>query len=174
MPDRAVAPRVLPEVFAIPHFVNTEIPMVTRNESTVAGFLAKLPAERRREMESVREVVLRHLPAGYEEAVGKNMLVYQVPLQRYSDTYNGHALWYVALASEKSYLSLHLMNVYGDAAQAQRLKEGFRAAGKKLDMGKACIHFKTADDLPLDVIGAVVASTPVDQWVEIAQAARRR
>jgi hypothetical protein len=100
--------------------------------------------------------------------------VYQVPLARYSDTYNGHPLWYVALASEKSYLSLHLMPVYGDAARAQRLKEGFRAAGKKLDMGKACVHFKTADDLPLDVIGQVVASIPMDRWIEIAKAARRR
>src|SRR5687767_11274788 len=58
---------------------------------------------------------------GYEEVVGKSMLVYQVPLERYFDTYNGQPLWYVALASEKSYLSLHLMRVYGDPAQAQKL-----------------------------------------------------
>jgi len=141
---------------------------------TAADFIAKLPAERRREVERVRSVVRRHLPAGYEEVVSKNMLVYQVPLERYSDTYNGHPLWYVALASEKSYLSLHLMPIYGDAAQARRLKDGFRAAGKKLDMGKSCIHFRTADDLELDVIGEVVASTSLDRWVQIAQAARRR
>lgn len=102
------------------------------------------------------------------------MLVYQVPLARYSDTYNGQALWYIALASEKSHLSLHLMSIYGDAGQAQRLKTGFQAAGKKLDMGKACIHFKAAEDLPLDVIAEVVASMPLDRWVTIAQAARRR
>jgi hypothetical protein len=101
------------------------------------------------------------------------MVVYQVPLARYGDTYNRQPLWYVALASEKSYLSLHLMSIYGDTEQVQRLKDGFRAAGKKLDMGKACIHFKTADDLPLDVIGAVVASMPLERWVAIAQAARR-
>jgi hypothetical protein len=144
------------------------------SSTTVATFLAKLPTERRREVERVRAVVRRHLPAGYEEVVSKNMLVYQVPLERYSGTYNGHPLWYAALASEKSYLSLHLMCVYGDPAQTQRLKDGFRAAGKKLDMGKACIHFKTADDLPMDVIGELVASIPLDRWVQIAQAARRR
>jgi hypothetical protein len=114
------------------------------------------------------------LPAGYEEVISKNMLVYQVPLERYSDTYNGHPLWYVALASEKSYLSLHLMPVYGDKALARRLDEGFRAAGKRLDMGKACVHFKTADDLALDVVGEIVEAIPVDRWVQIAQAARRR
>jgi hypothetical protein len=41
-------------------------------------------------------------------------------------------------------------------------------------MGKACIHFRTADDLALDVIGEIVASISSDRWVEIAQAARRR
>ena len=146
----------------------------TRASSPVASFVAKLPAARRREVESVRDVIRQYIPDGYEEVISKNMLVYQVPLERYSDTHNGHPLWYVALASEKSYLSLHLMRVYGDAAQAQRLREGFRAAGKKLDMGKACVRFQTADDLALDVVAEIVASTPSDRWVEIAEAARRR
>jgi hypothetical protein len=141
---------------------------------TVTAFFARLPTARRREVERIRSLIRRHLPDGYEETIGKNMLVYQVPLARYAETYNGQPLWYVALASEKSYLSLHLMSIYGDAAQSQRLKDGFRAAGKKLDMGKACIHFKSADDLPLDVIGAAVASVPVDRWIDIARGARRR
>ncbi|HKY19817.1 MAG TPA: DUF1801 domain-containing protein [Vicinamibacterales bacterium] len=144
------------------------------SSTAISTFLAKLPAERRREVERVREEIRRRLPTGYEETVSKNMLVYQVPLERYSDTYNGHPLWYVALASEKSYLSLHLMSVYGDRGLAQQLADGFRAAGKKLDMGKACIHFKRADDLALDVVGQIVATIPPDRWVQIAQAARRR
>jgi uncharacterized protein DUF1801 len=147
------------------------------SSTTVAAFLDTLPSERRREVERVRKVLRRHMPAGYEEVVSKNMLVYQVPLELYSETYNKQPLWYVALASEKSYLSLHLVPIYGDTTQATRLKEGFKTAGKKLDMGKACIHFKNADELELDVIGEIVASTPPDRWIEIAKsakAARRR
>lgn len=146
------------------------------SSTTVTTFLEKLPEERRREVERVRKALRRHMPKGYEEVISKNMLVYQVPLKHYSDTYNKQPLWYVALASEKSYLSLHLMPIYGDAGQAQRLKGGFKAAGKKLDMGKACIHFKSTDELALDVIGEIVASTPLERWVEItksAKAARR-
>ena len=142
--------------------------------ATVAGFLASLPADRRREIDAVRTVIRRHLPKGYEEAIVKNMLVYQVPLTRYADTYNGHPLWYAALASQKRYLSLYLMAVYGDPALASELREGFKAAGLKLDMGKSCIHFKAADDLPLDVIGALVARVPTDRWIAIAQATRQR
>ena len=147
--------------------------MPSKPRLTVTKFLASLPAARRREVSRVRTLIRQHLPRGYEEVISKNMLVYQVPLAQYSETYNGQPLWYVALASEKSYLSLHLMSVYGDARQAQRLEDGFRAAGKKLDMGKACIHFKAADDLPADVIAAAVASMPVERWVANARAARR-
>jgi Domain of unknown function (DU1801) len=144
------------------------------SSTTISTFLANLPAERRREVRRVREEIRRYLPAGYEEVISKNMLVYQVPLERYSDTYNGHPLWFVALASEKSYLSLHLMPIYGDKGLVRRLVEGFEAAGRKLDMGKACIHFKTNHDLAFDVIGQIVATIPPDRWVQIAQAARRR
>ena len=36
-------------------------------------------------------------------------------------------------------------------------------------MGKACIHFKSADDLALDVVGQIVATIPLDRWVPMAQ-----
>src|SRR4051794_35631805 len=113
------------------------------SSSTMSAFVAALPAERRGEFERVRDVIRQHLPAGYEEAISGKMIVYQVPLERYPDTYNGRPLWYVALASEKSYLSLHLMPVYGDTTLAQQLADGFRAAGKKLHMGKACVRFQS-------------------------------
>lgn len=141
---------------------------------TTAVFLATLPAERRREFERVWDVVRLHLPAGYEEAIGRNTLICQVPRERYADTYNGYPLLYVALASEKSYLSLHLMPLYGDRASARLLADSFRTAGKKLSMGKACIRFKKADDLALDVIGQIVERFSPDQWVQIARSARRR
>jgi hypothetical protein len=41
-------------------------------------------------------------------------------------------------------------------------------------MGKACVHFKTAGDLALDVVGEVIASVPLEKWVEVAKTARRR
>lgn len=148
--------------------------MARKEPSTVAEYLGKLSPERRKELERVRGVIRQHLPSGYEEAIARDMIVYQVPLRRYPDTYNGHPLWYAALAANKAYLTLHLMTVYGDAGLARRLKDGFEAAGKKLDMGKACIRFRAADDLALDVVGAVVASTPLERFVTVAKAARRR
>jgi hypothetical protein len=139
---------------------------------SVDDLLAKQSPDRRDALSRVRDVILRHLPSGYEESVSRGMITYAVPLARYPDTYNGQPLWYCAVAPQKNYLSLYLMPAYGSKALAQRLRDGFRAAGRKLDMGKSCIRFRAADDLALDVIGSIIAAVPVDKWVEIARAAR--
>jgi hypothetical protein len=141
---------------------------------TATAFLATLPPTRAAELARVRDLILQHLPTGYEEVVQNGMLVYQVPLERYRDTYNGHPLWYVALAAPKTSLTLHLMPVYGSPKLARELEAGFRAAGKKLQIGKACIRFQRADDLALDAIGRVIAAVPLDTWVDIAKAAHTR
>ncbi|GMV07854.1 MAG: hypothetical protein AMXMBFR53_41290 [Gemmatimonadota bacterium] len=52
-------------------------------------------------MAAVRELVRAHIPEGYEEAVSYGMLVWEVPLERVSDTYNGQPLGYVGLAAQK-------------------------------------------------------------------------
>ena len=98
----------------------------------------------------------------------------RVPLSKYPDTYNGHASWYVALSSEKSYMSLHLMSIYASPLLLKQLTDGFRAAGKTLDMGKACVRFQKAEDLALDVIANIVARITPERWIEIARAAQRR
>ena len=148
--------------------------MPRNSAKTPAAYLASLPAERRREMAKVRSVIKDNLPEGYRETMCAGLISYEVPLSKYPDTYNGQALWYVALAAQKNYLSLYLMGVYGDSQVAQEFKEGFRKAGKKLDMGKSCVHFQKADDLALDAVGKAIAAIPMTKWIAIAQAARRR
>jgi uncharacterized protein YdhG (YjbR/CyaY superfamily) len=142
--------------------------------ASVEAYLATMPPERREEIERVRRVVKENLPAGYEEGMGFGMICYTVPLGLYRDTYNKQPLMYAALASQKNYLSLYLMPVYPDNALEKRLRDAFAASGKKLDMGKSCIRFKRADDLPLDAIGDIVAAVPMDRWIEIAKSVRRR
>jgi hypothetical protein len=137
-------------------------------------YLAQLPPDRQAALTAVRAVIRANLPNGYEESVQKGMLVYYVPLSRYPDTYNKQPLWLAALAAQKNYNSLYMMSVYGSKAHERRLRDGFAEAGKRLDMGKSCIHFRAADDLPLAVIGELIASMPVDTWVAIAKAARQK
>jgi hypothetical protein len=36
------------------------------------------------------------------------------------------------------------------------------------------VRFKSPDDLPLDVVGELIASVPVEKWIEIYEHSRRR
>lgn len=40
-------------------------------------------------------------------------------------------------------------------------------------MGKSCLHFKSADDLPLDALGEIIASTPPERMIELYEAGRQ-
>jgi len=143
--------------------------------ATVEGYLAELPADRRDAMASVRKVILKNLPKGYEEVLQYGMLGYVVPLKVFPAGYlnrKNEPLPYVCLASQKNYMSIYLMSAYGDD-EAQFRKE-YEATGKRLDMGKSCVRFRGVEDLPLDVIGRAVARYPVKKWIEICTASRKK
>ena len=139
---------------------------------TVEAYLKELPPERASAIAAVRNIILRNLPSGYEEAMGYGMIVYQVPFSILPDTYNKQPLCYAGLASQKNYMSLYLMNIYGHKETEKWFLQAFKDAGKKLDKGKSCIHFKSADDLALDVVGEAIARTPVEAYVRVYRASR--
>ena len=139
--------------------------MVTTKAQTVREYLAGLPADRRAAISAVRKVIRDHLPQGYEEGMLYGMISYYVPLSRYPETYNGQPLTVASLGSQKSHMALYLMCVYGDRELERWFAAAFRKAGKKLDMGKSCVRFRSLDDLPLDVIGQVIAKTTVDDFI---------
>ena len=142
--------------------------------TSVDQYLAELPPDRRAAASTVREVILRNLPRGYEESVGWGMISYTLPLSRYPDTYNGEPLCYAGLAAQKNHMAVYLTAAYADPKVEKSIKDGFAKAGKKLDMGKSCIRFKDASDLPLDVIGKAVAAVPPDAFVKQYEASRKK
>ena len=146
--------------------------MVSSRATTVEQYLSELPEDRRAVVEAVRDLIRRRLPAGYRESMSWGMISYEIPLERYPDTYNKQPLGYVALAAQKNAYSLYLLGVYADPAQEARLREAFRAAGKKLDMGKSCLRFRKLDDLPLDALGDLIASTPPDAYIALYEAGK--
>ena len=146
--------------------------MARSEAKTVEEYLDELTDDRRETVEAVRDVVNSNLPDGYEETVQFGMISYVVPLDRYPKTYNRQALQYAALASQKNYVSLYLMNVYGNEETERWFVDRYRASGKRLDMGKACVRFKSIDDLPLDLIGETIARTPVDDFIDLYETAR--
>lgn len=148
--------------------------MAISKAATVAEYLDSLAPEQRKVVSAVRRVVRKHLPKGYRESMGWGHITYNVPLDRYPDTYNGQPLCYAALAAQKNHYALHLMGAYADPEKGKQLAAEFEKRGKKLDMGRSCVRFRKLDDLPLDVIGDMIASTPPDAMIAFAQSARRK
>ena len=148
--------------------------MARSTAATVDDYLAELPPARRAVIAAVRDVVRGALPEGYEETMNWGMISYELPLGRYPHTYNGRPLSYAALAAQKSYFALYLPIVYQDPEQEARLRREFEKAGKKLDIGKSCLRFKRVEDLELEAIARLIASTPPEKLIERHEAGRRR
>jgi hypothetical protein len=145
--------------------------------ATVQEYLAELSADRRRAIEAVRQVVLKNLDEGYEEGMQYGMIGYFVPHRVYPAGYHcdpHQPLPFAHLASQKNYMSLYLMCVYGSSEHASWFRQAWAKTGKKLDMGKACIRFKTVEDLALDVIGEAIKRVPADKYVKACEAALSR
>ena len=145
--------------------------------SSPTEYLEGLPPERREVVAEVRALVQGHVPPGYRESVNWGMLSWEVPLERYPDTYNGQPLGYVALAAQKNHYALYLHGVYMDEEKAAALRSAYAAAGKKLDMGKSCVRFRKMEDLVPEALGEAIAAMGVDDFIltyEAAQGARRR
>jgi hypothetical protein len=135
--------------------------------TTVAGYLASLTSERRAVIEEARALVHKHIPKGYTEFMNWGVINWGIPLEEFATTHNGQPLCYVGLAAQKSYNSLYLMGVYDANGKytspfsEKLLVDAFKKAGKRLDMGKCCLHFKELDDLELTSVAKVIAmSTP--------------
>ncbi len=138
----------------------------------VDEYLNALPVEKQAAMRAVRALILQNLPAGFEEVMNWGMIAYQVPLAVFPQTYNSQPLLYAALASQKNYMSLYLNCIYMDKRRAEKFENDFQAAGKKLDAGKSCVRFRRLEDLPLEVIASVIASTPPDEFIQMYRNAR--
>jgi uncharacterized protein YdhG (YjbR/CyaY superfamily) len=133
--------------------------------SSVEEYLAELPEERRKAIDTVRQVILENLPEGYEEVMNWGMISYQVPLETYADTYNRKPLMYAALASQKNHISVYLTGIYMDEEAKRDFEAAYKSTGKRYDVGKSCVRFRKLDDLPLELIGDSIASLGVEDFV---------
>jgi hypothetical protein len=139
---------------------------------SVDQYLVELPDDRRGAIETVRDEILRRLPDGYVESMNWGMIAYEVPLDLYPDTYNGKPLMYAALASQKHHMAVYLSGVYSDPGARDVFHARYQATGKKLDMGKSCVRFKSIDDVPVELIGDTIASLSVEAFIDLYERSR--
>ena len=135
---------------------------------TVDEYVKSLPEDRRAAISAIRKVILDNLPKGYQECMSYGMIGYVVPHSIYPKGYQCNPklpLPFVNLGSQKNHMALYLMCIYGDAKTDQWLRKAWEKTGRKLDRGKGCIRFKRLEDVPLEVVGQLIARTPVADYI---------
>lgn len=140
---------------------------------TVAEYIASLPSDQREVLAAVRTVILANLDGGFQEAMQYGMVGYSVPHSRFPAGYHcdpKQPLPFAALAAQKNSFSLHLMGLYMNPDELKWFTQAWKASGKKLDMGKACVRFKKLDDVALDVVGEAFRRVSADAWIATYEA----
>lgn len=139
--------------------------------STPEEYLENLPEERKPIVNAIRNTIVQNIPDGFAEIMNYGMLGYVVPHSLYRNGYHcdpKQPLPFLGLASQKGHISLYHMGLYADSVLTAWFQEEWtKVSKKKLDMGKSCIRFKKAEDVPLELIGELVAKLTPNDWIEM-------
>lgn len=137
--------------------------------ATVEEYFESLPADRAEAMTKLRKIIKKNLPKGFKEGMAYGMVGYCVPLSAYPAGYHvspNTPLGFMAIASQKNFIALYHMGIYGDPKLLKWFTEEYpKHSKKKLDMGKSCIRFKNIDEIPYDLIGELATKMTPDQWI---------
>lgn len=148
------------------------------NYSDIKSYIESLPVERQEVINRLRQVILDHLPEGFEETISYNMIGYVVPHSLYPAGYHCDPklpLPFINLASQKNYVSFYHMGIYADEALMKWFTTAYKETCQyKLDMGKSCIRFKHLDDIPYELIGDLVSKISPQQWIKIYDEAKAK
>jgi uncharacterized protein YdhG (YjbR/CyaY superfamily) len=143
--------------------------------ATPEEYLSSLPEERRIVLSNLRKTALKNLPKGFKEEMAYGMLTYVVPHSLYAKGYHcdpKQALPFISIASQKNFVALYHMGIYGDKKLSDWfVNEYAKHCKTKLDMGKSCIRFKRMDDIPYDLIAELAKKISPQKWIEMYEAA---
>ncbi len=137
--------------------------------TTVEAYVAELPEDRQKMINEFRKVIKKNLPKGFQECMNYGMIGWVVPHSKYPGGYHCNPkdpLPFMGLASQKNSVNFYHMGIYGDPKLLKWFTdEHAKASSKKLDMGKSCVRYKKAEDIPLKLIGELAAKISVDEWI---------
>ncbi len=134
---------------------------------TIEEYLAGLPEDRFKIVSEVRKIILRNLHGGYEEIMQNGLISYIIPLSVFPNPYEEQPITYVSLDSQKDYVCICLEILDHDSNLLEWIEGEFENEGKELNIKENCIQFNRIDQLPLNVIGRVIASYTAEQYIRL-------
>jgi hypothetical protein len=139
--------------------------------ATVKEYVDSLPEDRKKAISELRKAINKNLPKGFKEEMSYGMIGYVIPHKLYPKGYHcdpSKPLPYMNVGSQKNFIAVHAMNVYGDKKLLDWfVKEYPKHSKAKLDMGKACIRFKKMDDIPYKLIGELAGKVSAEKWIAV-------
>ncbi len=141
--------------------------MVSSAAVTVEQYLAELEDPRRGEIAELLDLIRHNLPKGYDEAMAWGMIVFQVPMSVSGPKYNDQPLAVVALASQKNHISFYLSSIYASEKLTAEFHERWGRSGKKLDMGKSCVRFKSLKKADLEALSWAVSLLTPEEFTKM-------
>jgi len=141
------------------------------NGTTVKEILANVPQERLEAFNKLHKVIVKNLPKGFEAAISYGGLGYVVPHTIYPAGYHCkpiEPLPFAGIASQKNSINFYHMGIYSKPELYDWFVSEYpKYSTRKLDMGKSCVRFKKADDIPFDLIAKLMQKMTVEEWVAI-------
>ena len=139
--------------------------------TTVDQYLAEVPHERQEAIKKLRSVILKNLPKGFKEVMSYGMMGYCVPHSIYPAGYHCNPkdpLPFAMLASQKNSINFYHMGIYMEPKLLKWFTDEYAKTGLgKLDMGKSCMRFKKAENIPYKLIGDLMTKLTVEKWIEM-------
>lgn len=139
--------------------------------ATVDDYIAELPEDRQKALTELRKVVKKNLPKGFQETMGYGMMGYSVPHSLYPPGYHCNPkdpLPFMGMASQKNFIAVYHMGIYADPKLLKWFTDAHaKASPKRLDMGKSCIRYKKAEDIPYKLIGELASKISPQEWINI-------
>ncbi|MDF9842322.1 MULTISPECIES: DUF1801 domain-containing protein [unclassified Paenibacillus] len=140
------------------------------NASSPENYIRQLPEERRIIIAKLREVIKENLPEGYAETMGYG-IEYIVPHELYPSGYHvkpEQPLPFISIASQKNHIALYHMGIYMQPELLSWFREEYPKHMKtKLDMGKSCIRFKPAGNIPYELISELSRKLTVTEYIQL-------
>ncbi len=134
-------------------------------------YINELPDDRKEAVTKLRNIIKKNLPKGFKEGMGYGMISYTVPHTIYPPGYHCNPetpLPFMNLASQKNYISVYHMGLYGDNKLTKWFTKEYEKLGiGKLDMGKCCIRFKKMEKIPYQLIGDLSSKITPKEWIAI-------
>ena len=135
---------------------------------SVNAYLEELDASRSSQIKKIVKLVRENIKPGFDEVMRWGMISYEVPMELSGDTYNQQPLNYAAIASQKQYISVYL-SIYSEPVALAEFEKRWSKSGKKLNMGKSCVRFKSIEDADLETIAWAIRRLTAKQYLKIVQ-----